>query len=510
MIAIDQIVRTVPDGSSEVTEIQLPNKSITAALKHLNKISCDFNSLINDEDGQSLFEEYAKSNEIDEYLLFWFAIEGFKKRFNELDSKRKHNEASFQSEVTHMAKAIYNNFIKKNARSRVYQWFSNSAREAIYNRIKENKLDSNIFREVKGEFEVKINKEIYPKFLKSDAFHKFSDNVKKNFQFRTAGARLPMHIKNPYHASSIINFHPTSTQESECQYELRANEDAIETRNLVNLNRSNGNQPNGPVFLTDFNKPAKHVKLRHKQQPQQHQSSNLDHTIYDKTMADRTLQVLCSAGARSHLPERPETDMEKVKSFLAKIEQVYQNQQDEELRCDKRILSVIEKFEGKNSSLRRLFKGNPIRKEDSQFILEQHCSRVFSSNFNTKGLNSPGDQSLNSPKKLLEANGQLENRPNGGGSSKASKAQSSLRRDQPMPVGCLNGGLLNNSGLAKPPMRSVNQTTITYQVSACLPRETFCLDDCRPRLVTNFFSLLPVPQRNTLFDSSVPLFFNHP
>lgn len=480
MINLDRTVRSLPDGASEVTDVQLPkNSAVADALKHLNKITGDFNSLINDEDGQSLFEEYAKSNEISEYLFFWFAIEGFKKRFNELDSKRKHNEldnkrkhneAFFQSEVTLMAKAIYNNFIRKNAQYQVYQWFSNSSREVIYNRIKENKLDSNIFREVKTEFEVKIHEEIFPKFLKSDAFHKFSDNLKKNFQSRTAGTRLPIHIKNPYHASPIINFHPTSTQESECQYELRANEEAKEKRNLVNLNRnklSNGNhsqqQQHAPVYLITFSKPI--AKSRHKQQP--HQSSNLDHTIYDRTMADRTLQVLYSAGARSHLPERPEDDMEKVKSFFAKLEKICQGLHEV---CDQRILSVIEKFEqdGKpNSSLRRFIKKEPIRTEDSQSILEQHCSRVFSSNYNTKGLNSPGEQALNSPKKPLEASSQHENRPNGGVSSKASK-QSSLKRHQLMPVGCLNGGLLNG-GSSRPQTRPANSTIIMYQYSDEIP-----------------------------------------
>lgn len=468
MINLDRTVRSLPDGASEVSEVQLPNNSVAAALKHLNKITGDFNSLINDEDGQSLFEEYARSNNINEYLLFWFAIEGFKKRFNELDSKRKHSDESsqsFQKEVTSMAKAIYNKFIRKNAGYQVYEWFSNSARETIYNRINENRLDSDIFREVKAEFELKINEEIYPKFLKSDAFHKFSDQLKKNFQSKAAGTRLPIHIKNPYHASPIINFHPTSTQESECQYELRANEEAKEKRNLVNLNRnklSNGNHSQQRVYLTTFSKPT--AKSRHKQQPPA-QPSNVDHTIYDRTMADRTLQVLYSAGARSHLPERPEDDMEKVKSFFAKLEKIYQGLHEV---CDQRILSVIEKFEqdGKpNSSLRRLIKKDPIRtQEDSQSILEQHCSRVFSSNYNTKGLNSPGEQALSPPKKLHDS--QLENRPNA--SSKASKSNN-LKRHQLMPVGGrLNGGLLNGNA-SRPTTRPANSTIIMYQYSDEIP-----------------------------------------
>lgn len=72
---VQNIRLSVPDGASEVSQA-VPNTSLTSALKHLNKITSSFSNLINDEDGQRLFEEYSKTNKIDDYLLFWFAIEG--------------------------------------------------------------------------------------------------------------------------------------------------------------------------------------------------------------------------------------------------------------------------------------------------------------------------------------------------------------------------------------------------------------------------------------------------
>lgn len=68
--------RALPDGSSEISSIQTKTNPLSLALKHLDRLTINFKTLINDEDGQSLFEEFTKLNKIYDYLLFWFAIEG--------------------------------------------------------------------------------------------------------------------------------------------------------------------------------------------------------------------------------------------------------------------------------------------------------------------------------------------------------------------------------------------------------------------------------------------------
>lgn len=417
---VQTIRSSVPDGCSVTSEaVQVRNNSLASAIKHLNKITSSFNNLINDEDGQALFEEYAKVNKIDDHLLFWFAIEGFKRRFNELDGKRKRNENYFQTEITHMAKAIYNNFIKNNAKSRVYQWFGKTTRETVYNKIVGNKLDSDIFDDVKNEFEIRIQEEIYPKFLKSDIFVNYSDNLKNNCDPKSGKSN---HAKNPYH-QSYSHFHPTSTQESECHFNLREDgrESGNESRNLVNLN--NGNKIKLDKHVQN-GQSADQPTVNRTQQDSSNQleKSNTNKTSFEQTIynLDRTLQVLYSTGARSHLPNKPKDDMEKVKNFIAKLEKLQEKiqekiqkkvHQESREECDPRILKVIEKFEpnGRNSSLRKLIRRDPITVEDSQSILDQHCSRVFSSNYHTKSLNSPG---LNTPKKTLKSNAQLENKSN--------------------------------------------------------------------------------------------------
>lgn len=384
---MNQTVRSIPDGCSAVVDVKLPNNSVVAALKHLNKITTDFVSLINDEDGQSLFEEYAKLNEIDDYLLFWFAIEGYRKRFTELDIKRKQNEVSY------MAKAIYNNFIKNNSKGRVYQWFSKKAREELYTKIVKNKLDPDIFQDVKTEFKIKIQEEIFPRFLKSDLFQKYSDNLKGSYDPKSINKSNQ--IKNPYHVtSSYTNFHPTSTQESEYQYDLK------ESKNLINSN---------PKIKSNSTKDRQLKQKTTKIIPQASVPQSINRSIYDKIYCDRTLKLLYSTGARSQLPQRPEDDIERVKSFIAKLEMIYQKNLEE---CNQRILKVVEFFEQQqddkqNQSLRRLMKKDPIKTEDSQSILDQHCSRVFNSNFHTKGLNTPNGQ--NSPKKTFKQNFYSEN-----------------------------------------------------------------------------------------------------
>lgn len=346
----------------------------------------DFNSLINDEFGQCIFEEYAKFIKIYDYLLFWFAIEGFKRRFNDLARRSKTNDLSnHQDEISNMAKAIYNNFIKNNAKCKVYQWFSKSTREQIYNKIAKRKFDSKIFEDVKSEFEIKIQEEIYPKFLKSDIYQKYADNLK--IGYIESKAKLSLNKNNPYY-SSVTNYHTTSTQESECRYD--PNESAstrLDDRKLVE-------KTDNPIKMQlTLNKVEE------------------DKVIYDKAgKTDRTLQDLYAVGARSHLPNKPEDDPVKVRIFMEKLEKIYK-----EYRAykDKKILKVIEKFEQngeQDSSLRKLINKRETI-QDSQSILDQHCKRVFNSNLHTKGPNSPGAEPLNSSKRILKPNGnQQENK----------------------------------------------------------------------------------------------------
>lgn len=414
----------------------------TGPLTRIYRLNHGFLNLINDEDGQLLFEEYAKLVHIENHLLFWFAVEGFQTRYSEYEKLKLHqdylresqanepdNKGSYcaddtmlirtRNDLIRMSKAIYNNFIKTNAKYKVYTWFEDATREMIFDQIQkavrtEAMFDKHIFLDARIEFEKQINNRYYGEFLRSDVYKAYvakqlrlphgnepatdlptNDEPKPERINSMTAIRSNDHVGQPQPQSIVtaISSIPALASKDTNQLKGSLTLDSVQLRHDHHSGPSSGIQSDGGQDVAPSSEPeimpelilrsntANPVNLIGTSNlPSQAEAIAEIRAKLDAMQVD-TRSMISSQSMRSgfHLPNDPNKNVERVRFFIARLEQL----QHEQLHAsDMKILQAIEKIErngAPNLSLRNAIKNRILTDQDSQSILDQHCQRVFRS-----------------------------------------------------------------------------------------------------------------------------------
>ncbi|XP_057188347.1 axin-1-like [Triplophysa rosa] len=124
-------------------------------------------TLLGDQDGTMLFQQFLQGLGCSELLDFWFACSGFQK-FPAGDTERR----------LKLAKAIYRCYLSERSRSAVSRQVATVTRCGVMDAIRRSQLDSALFAQAHAEVQTVLEHNLFPLFLRSDAYikHTQSDN----------------------------------------------------------------------------------------------------------------------------------------------------------------------------------------------------------------------------------------------------------------------------------------------------------------------------------------------
>lgn len=118
-------------------------------------------ALLSDSDGAALFRKFVTQENQQNTLLFYFAVEGYKK-------DRPNNER------TELAKIIHRRFVKVNGETSVD--ISPDVRTKVGESIRNSAIGPDLFDSAQQEVEQCIKETSYPLFLKSDLYVQYVSN----------------------------------------------------------------------------------------------------------------------------------------------------------------------------------------------------------------------------------------------------------------------------------------------------------------------------------------------
>lgn len=150
-------------------------------------------ALLSDSDGTALFRKFVTQENHQNPLLFYFAVEGFKK-------DRPSNER------TELAKIIHRRFVKLSGESSVD--ISPEVRTKVADAIRNSKIGPDLFDQAQQEVELVIKETSYPLFLKSDLYVQYVSNggisPESTESTSSSGSHLPHGYLPTLHEDSVL------------------------------------------------------------------------------------------------------------------------------------------------------------------------------------------------------------------------------------------------------------------------------------------------------------------
>ncbi|KAA0721646.1 Axin-1 Axis inhibition protein 1 [Triplophysa tibetana] len=124
-------------------------------------------TLLADQDGTMLFQQFLRGLGCSELLDFWFACSGFQK-FPAGDTERR----------LKLAKAIYRCYLSERSCSAVSRQVTTGTSCGVMDAIRRSQLDSALFVQAHAEVQTVLEHNLFPLFLRSDVYikHTQSDN----------------------------------------------------------------------------------------------------------------------------------------------------------------------------------------------------------------------------------------------------------------------------------------------------------------------------------------------
>ena len=120
------------------------------------KWAVGFDSLLEDPEGQKVFQSYLRAEGALNNLMFWYAVNGFK---TQSDKHKKYR----------LATVIGRTFLKRNSANALSE-IASDHRKQILDAIRKNQAENNVFDNAQEEIENFLKEKAYPMFLKSDVY----------------------------------------------------------------------------------------------------------------------------------------------------------------------------------------------------------------------------------------------------------------------------------------------------------------------------------------------------
>ena len=193
---LEESCMTTPD----LTEEQLRNKSgaetplrgstesdsANAVTPPYVKWAIGFDSLLEDPEGQKVFQSYLRAEGALNNLMFWYAVNGFK---TQSDRHKKYR----------LATVIGRTFLKRNSANALSEIGSDN-RKQILDAIRKNHAENDVFDRAQSEIECFLKEKAYPMFLKSDVYIDYCNKAVQ--QQTTAMNNLNVSSNSPLNTTS--------------------------------------------------------------------------------------------------------------------------------------------------------------------------------------------------------------------------------------------------------------------------------------------------------------------
>ena len=152
-----------PGRTGPIASVSGESDSNAASTPPYVKWANGFDSLLEDPEGQKVFQSYLRSEDALNNLMFWYAVNGFK---TQVDKHKKYR----------LATVIGRTFLKKNSPNALTE-ISSENRKLILDSIRKNNIDGSTFDRAQLEIETFLKEKAYFMFLKSDVYIDYCNKV---------------------------------------------------------------------------------------------------------------------------------------------------------------------------------------------------------------------------------------------------------------------------------------------------------------------------------------------
>ncbi len=197
------------------------------------KWASGFDFLLEDPEGQKVFQSYLRSEGALNNLMFWYAVNGFK---TQSDRHKK----------LRLATVIAKTFLKRNS-SNCLTEIATDDRKQILEAIRKSSTDDDLFDRAQFEIEAFLKDKAYPMFLKSDVYIEYCN---KAIQCHSVSSDSPSN-SGPPHGGLISENSPTSSSCSNRSTIVLSNNDPrlVSSNANASLNTSATNAANVMVDM---------------------------------------------------------------------------------------------------------------------------------------------------------------------------------------------------------------------------------------------------------------------
>ena len=152
-----------PGRSGPIASVSCESDSNAASTPPYVKWANGFDSLLEDPEGQKVFQSYLRSEDALNNLMFWYAVNGFK---TQVDKRKKYR----------LATVIGRTFLKKNSPNALTE-ISSENRKLILDSIRKDNIDGSTFDRAQLEIETFLKEKAYFMFLKSDVYIDYCNKI---------------------------------------------------------------------------------------------------------------------------------------------------------------------------------------------------------------------------------------------------------------------------------------------------------------------------------------------